>query len=139
MSVLRLRDLEPQLVKLEYKTETWTRVLGDPATWKPGDPTESVTGPREYNVPVEAVAEADGISFLCPWCFECAGRTAVGVHGITCWTPKVPGDVAPGPGRWALDGTSYDDLSLVAGSSSVKIEGGCNAHFFVERGAIRFV
>jgi hypothetical protein len=38
--------------------------------------------------------------------------------------------------RWSLQGTSIDDLTLVAGSSSVYLKGTCDAHFFVRGGAI---
>jgi hypothetical protein len=80
------------------------------------------------------IAEADGVSFVCPKCFAAQGRP--GSHSVICWTPKVPQDVAPMPGRWNLVGTGYGDLSLVAGSSSVLLMGGCNAHFFVRNGEV---
>lgn len=61
----------------------------------------------------------------------------IGTHRIICWRPRVP--ITPsmvGPGRWDFEGTGYDDLSLVAGSSSVQILGGCAAHFFVRAGEV---
>lgn len=79
------------------------------------------------------------MQFLCPKCFEGSGRTSRGVHSIVCWRPRVPAGVSPAPGRWELEGTGFEDLSLVARMSSVHLQGGCNAHFHVERGAIRFV
>ncbi len=35
-----------------------------------------------------------------------------------------------------MHGTGIADLTLVAGSSSVALQGGCKAHFFVRDGAI---
>lgn len=78
----------------------------------------------------------DGIEFLCPKCFE-ANKGPVGTHMIICWKPHVAAHIYPAPGRWDIRGTSIDDLSLVAGSSSVSLQGGCNAHFFVENGVIQ--
>lgn len=87
---------------------------------------------------IAAIADADGIGFSCPECYRRAG-TLDGVHGIVCWSPTVRADRSPGPGRWRMDGTSFDDLSLRAGSSSVLLTGGCAAHFFVTDGQIVFV
>lgn len=106
---MRLADLEPEFLK---------RVTEDRSTL-------DVT-----------IAEADGIVFVCPKCFAANGNQRPGVHSIICWRPRVPADVTPGPGRWEFIGTCLDDLSLVAGSSSVLLMGGCNAHFFVRNGAI---
>lgn len=84
---------------------------------------------------VDAKSEADGIKFLCPKCFRENGG-AIGTHAVICWAPHVPQDTRPTPGRWEMHGTSFDDLTLVAGSSSVLLKGGCNAHFFVRDGVI---
>jgi hypothetical protein len=79
------------------------------------------------------INRAQGIIFLCPKCFHGDRR---GVHSIICWAIGVPLERSPGPGRWALAGTGYEDLSLVAGSSSVLLTSGCRAHFFVRNGEI---
>jgi hypothetical protein len=105
---VRLRDLEPQFLKIE-----------DPKT-------------HRY---VDRLGEADAVRFLCPKCFAANGGN-VGTHGVICWRPHVPQDVTPNPGRWEMQGTGYDDLTLVAGSSSVLLTGGCAAHFYVRNGAI---
>lgn len=84
---------------------------------------------------VETLDEAEGVIFLCPVCFA-ANRGSVGTHSVVCWAPEVPAGVEPGPGRWALQGTGVADLTLVAGSSSVFLAGGCRAHFFVRDGSI---
>jgi hypothetical protein len=87
---------------------------------------------------VDTVVEADGVSFLCPKCFVQNGGPR-GTHSVLCWQPKVPlSPTKMGPGRWELRGTSFEDLSLVALPTSVLLEGGCNAHFIVENGDVRF-
>lgn len=103
------------------------------------DPDCRVLSPHtehEWNVQVTSIDKADGIWLYCPKCFAEKGGV-VGVHGVICWRPRVPADVGPKPGRWEFVGTSLDDLSLVAGSSSIQLMGGCNAHFFIEKGEIR--
>src|SRR5690349_448163 len=94
-------------------------------------------GGREVWTVVDSITEADGVQFLCPRCFQ-TNNGARGTHSCLCWQPHVPREISPGPGRWNLVGTSLDDLTLTAGSSSIQLNGGCNAHFFIENGAIRF-
>lgn len=84
---------------------------------------------------VDTIAEADGVQFLCPVCFS-KNSGSVGTHSVICWKPSVPQDTSPTPGRWNLVGAGIDDLSLIARSSSVKLESGCKAHFHVKNGAI---
>lgn len=126
---MRLTELEPQFVKLDFRTETWTIRKED------GTSAEK-TGPREYHVFVDKPSDADGIWFLCPKCFSERGK--IGCHSVICWSPKVPGNIEPSPGRWNLVGTGYNDLSLIANPTSVKLEGGCNAHFTVSNGQVGF-
>lgn len=111
MTPLRLSDLEPRFIALV--TDDGSR--------------------RKY---VDDIASAHGVMFVCPKCFERAGRVRPGVHGMLCWRPRVDPSIEPGPGRWEMSGTSFDDLTLTAGSSSVLVTGGCRAHFFVTNGAI---
>jgi hypothetical protein len=83
------------------------------------------------------ITEADGVEFLCPKCFV-ANSGSVGTHAVICWNPSVSQTVQPTPGRWDLVGTGFDDLSLVAGSSSILLQGeGCQAHFFIRNGEIQ--
>jgi hypothetical protein len=77
----------------------------------------------------------DGIQFLCPKCFA-ANKGPVGTHAVICWKPHVPQTIPPVPGRWDFEGTSIDSLSLKAGSSSVLLQSGCQAHFCIKSGAI---
>lgn len=107
---LRLRDLIPRLLKVD-----------SPSKWHE----------------VQEVAGADGVSFLCPKCFR-ANKGPVGTHSVVCWRPGVSPDLRPGPGRWLLVGASLDSLSLVASSRSVRLEGGCRAHFYVKNGEVTF-
>jgi len=136
-----LRELEARFVRLEVRVDTNRRVR--PEVWevnKTGPYVESDfydwTGPVEYHVHVDAIDEADGVMFLCPKCFDDPPVGPVGTHRVLCWSPKIGQDHDPKPGRWNLVGTSIDDLTLVAGSSSVLIQGGCQAHFFVRQGRV---
>ncbi len=80
-------------------------------------------------------ADCDGLQFLCPKCWQ-ANQGPVGTHSVICWKPGVPAEVTPGPGRWTHQGSGLEDLTLVAGSSSIQLHGGCNAHFWIRGGAI---
>ena len=86
---------------------------------------------------IDDIKQADGLLFLCPVCFE-KNKGSVGTHSIICWQPHIPLDVSPKPGRWSFHGTGYDDLELKAGSSSILLNGGCNAHFFIRNGEIQY-
>jgi anti-sigma factor ChrR (cupin superfamily) len=94
--------------------------------------------PKGTCMKVDTLPEADGIFFLCPKCWMGNGGRREGVHQILCWQPNVPQDVHPVPGRWKFEGTSFEDLTLVAGSSSVALVGGCEAHFWIRNGEISF-
>lgn len=107
---MKLKDLEATFLKLSNEEGT------------------------EFHMDV-SFEEADGVMFLCPTCFE-NNNGPVGTHSIICWRPKVPQTINPVPGRWEFEGSSLEDLTLIAGSSSIQITGGCNAHFFVRNGEI---
>lgn len=108
---MKLRELEPRLLKI-LASDRW-------------------------NCEGVSLADADGVIFLCPVCFKNNGGP-VGTHSIICWKPSVPLAQSPGPGRWNLIGTSIDDLTLQAGSSSVLLQGApCRAHFFIRNGEIQ--
>jgi hypothetical protein len=84
-------------------------------------------------------AEAQGVWFLCPKCFAANG-SPVGTHGVICWSRSrgVPDSQTPGPGRWTLEGTGYDDLTLNndlgGGGRSIALSGGCQWHGYVTNG-----
>lgn len=105
---MKLRELEGELIH-----------------WDPAEPDRFRA--------VDTVGEANGVWFLCPKCFR-ENDGPVGTHRIICWAPEVPLTQTPGPGRWNLVGTGLDDLSLVAGSSSIQLTGGCQWHGWVKSG-----
>jgi len=108
---MKLTDLEPRfLVVIDSKT-------------------------RKY---VDTIEEASGIDFLCPKCFKDNGGR-VGTHHVLCWEPQVPQSITPKPGRWVMEGTGFHDLTLTASSSSIALQGGCAAHFFVTNGVIKIL
>lgn len=92
-----------------------------------------------YYGKVETIAEAQGVRFLCPLCFEKNGGE-VGTHSVICWSRSrgTPEEAQPGPGRWRMDGTSLDDLTLNADppsdKRSVQLNGGCAWHGFITKG-----
>jgi hypothetical protein len=95
-------------------------------------------GDRVFFREVASLAEANGVVFFCPKCFAANGGP-VGTHSIICWSRSrgVPDDARPS-GRWALDGTSMDDLTLNAdppsSARSVLLLDGCGWHGFVTNG-----
>jgi hypothetical protein len=105
---LTLLELEPHFLK-RHDDRSWSRI--------------------------ESIDDADGLLFLCPVCFL-KNHGSVGTHSIICWQPHVPQTTKPVPGRWTFKGTSLQDLSLVAKSSSIALQGGCQAHFFIQKGQI---
>lgn len=124
---MRLTDLDPHFVKREI------RPCAGHAVEDCG-----VTSPHtqhEYHVFIDSMDDADGVWFDCPKCFLANGGP-VGTHAILCWRPRVPPGIDPSPGRWELQGTGMADLTLVAGSSSIALQGGCAAHFYIRNGAI---
>jgi hypothetical protein len=132
---VRLTDLEPVFERYETRIDTWTRV-------KEGGGEEQVTGPRAYYVEVATLAEAQGIRFICPKCFNANGKQRPGVHSIVCWSRSrgVPDDAHPGPGRWMLDGTGFHDLTLngdpPGSARSVLLKAGCGWHGFITNGEV---
>lgn len=91
---------------------------------------------RRILVPVQNLAEADGISFLCPQAFARNGGGR-GTHSVYIWfegrgAPDDMGHDSTGkPARWKIEGGSgLDDLSL--SHSILEIDGGrCGWHGFV--------
>jgi hypothetical protein len=129
---VRLIDLDPTFVRYEEREETWQRVVGDPLMWKAGDPTELKTGPRAYTVPVETLAEAQGIRFVCPKCAGGSGhRCDVSFAGRG--VPDHLGSQTDkgAPSRWSVSGTGFEDLTL---QPSIQLIGGCNWHGYLLNG-----
>lgn len=86
---------------------------------------------------VQSIQEADGIEFLCPKCFVANGNSAIGVHAVICWRPRVPQTTNPIPGRWEFQGTGFEDLTLQAGSSSILLmPPSCGWHGFIRNGEV---
>lgn len=126
---MKFTELEPRFVRTETRIETWTRVR--PET----NEHYQHTGPRHYLPHADTLAVAQGVLFLCPACFI-TNKGAVGTHGVLCWFRDrgVPDDVEPLPGRWAVSGTNFEDLTL---SPSVLLTGdGCGWHGFVTKGDV---
>ncbi len=83
--------------------------------------------------PVASMAEAHGIEFHCPKCWQANGGP-VGTHIVIAWRRGlVPDSAHPSPGRWEFSGSHFGDLSL---DGSIQTVGGCAAHFNVKNGEI---
>lgn len=106
---IKLIELEPTFVKRESNTEFWEDV---------------------------PIAEADGVMFLCPKCFQAKGGR-IGTHMVLCWKPSVPKEMKPGPGRWTFQGTGFADLTLNP-SVNLDVNDGspCKWHGFVRNGEV---
>jgi hypothetical protein len=118
---MRLTELEPRFVRYEKRAD------------------------GVYHVETTNIRKAQGVQFLCPKCFtENAGP--VGTHLVLCWSRSrgVPDDATPGPGRWTLEGTGFDDLTLNGdskegpgkGARSVLLTSGCGWHGFITNGEV---
>lgn len=132
---MKLSELDPQFIRHHSQIDTWP-------VRNPDGSDGTVTAPRVYLRHVDALAEAQGVEFLCPVCFLANGGRP-GTHSILCWSRSrgAPDDASPGPGRWALSGSGYDDLTLTGdngASNSVHLTSpqGCGAHFYVTNGEI---
>ncbi len=115
--VVKLTSLEPQFIRHEFRDG------------------------GEFLCDVPTLDQAQGIEFLCPGCFEKNGG-AVGTHQIICWSRSrgTPDEVRPGPGRWKMTGTGFDDLTLDAdppnSARSVALTSGCRWHGYVTNGEV---
>lgn len=120
-----LRLLEAELTKYSERQPTADeRALNPhfPASWR-------IQGYGQ----VATLAEAHGVWFLCPLCFQ-RNKGSVGTHSVMA---GFAGRCPPGSytqnksgqdSRWVASGTGLDDLIL---SPSIQLEGGCNWHGFV--------
>lgn len=133
-----LRELEAYFIKREVRRELIRRVKPEVFAVKQSGYTDDdifeEMADVAYFSPVD-FADADGVHFLCPKCFDAKGGP-VGTHSMICWfTGKVADDVDPKPGRWNPGGTGIDDLTFVGpGMVSVKLTGGCLWHGLITNG-----
>ncbi len=80
------------------------------------------------------LANAQGVRFVCPQCSAVEDGERIG-HLVVCWFRDrgVPKPNTPGPGRWAVSGTGFADLTL---QPSVHIKQDCGWHGFVTNGMV---
>jgi hypothetical protein len=114
---MRLTELEPQFVRYE----------------KQGD--------KVYLPDTDDIRDAMGVMFLCPKCYVANGNSNVGTHSVICWSSSrgTPADAEPLPGRWKIEGTGYEDLTLngeTGGARSILLTGGCAWHGFITNGEV---
>lgn len=116
---MNLTELEPEFVRYETRPDA--------------------TGSREYTIPVATLADAQGIEFLCPVCFQKNGG-AVGTHGVGVTFADRGATDAQGshgrtgaPSRWQVSGTNVTDLTL---QPSIDLTPTCSWHGYITNGAI---
>lgn len=143
---IKLTELSPRFIRWEERVDEYQRHKDDGSISGTNhvctdDCFETVTGPRPYLPWVASLPEAMGIRFLCPLCFIANGGS-VGTHGVICWSRSrgVPDHAEPGPGRWTIDGTGFDDLTLngdpPGNARSVALKGGCGWHGHITAGLV---
>jgi hypothetical protein len=142
---VRLRDLDAYFIRYETRIEECEVIVGDAATWNErGKPTQKVTGPREYMVRVETLAEAQGIFLQCPKCARFDGesgaeglRVARGHYLQVTFADRGVADSQgchgknSEPTRWQVLGTGLDDLTT---KPSILLYGGCEWHGCITNG-----
>lgn len=126
---ISLFDLRAIFIRRDVRSEDLERSIDN------GTPPK----PSVYTIPVHSLTDAQGVRFLCPKCYAAHGG-AIGTHSIICWSRSrgIPNDADPGPGRWKMDGTGLDDLTLNAdapsSARSIQLNGGCAWHGYVTQG-----
>lgn len=134
----RLSDLGAVFVRCGERLERATEAVGDPLTWRPGDPTVEVERLREFSDHADAaglpfgLAEAHGVRFRCPGS-ACNGHV-VSVSFAGRGVPDHLGshDRDGRPSRWSVAGTGLDDLTL---TPSVDVGTPSCWHGFVTNGS----
>jgi hypothetical protein len=121
---VKLTDLKAKFIRWEDRVEPIDKVDGDISTpegyaaWvAAGRPSVTVVGPRTYVPRVATLAEAQGISFLCPACSIKNGGP-IGTHIVqVAFRDRGVLDHQGsrsrngGPSRWAVSGTGLHDLT----------------------------
>lgn len=135
-----LRQLGATFLTREVRIEPTQRVRPEVFAARPRGPFSDddimeVVGPVIHCPLVDTLAEAHGVMFLCPKCYQ-ANSGEVGTHSVICWfVGKVPDDADPKPGRWHPGGSGLDDLTFTGpGAASVLLTSGCGWHGFVRQG-----
>jgi hypothetical protein len=141
----------PRLRELEGRFKRWESAIADKGHGRtlPDGSTQWGGFPIDTFVPVETLAEADGLWFDCPKCWQAwhdagakpekLGETSYrpGVHSVLIWfegrraPPHIGLDSTGKCVRWAIgkDSTGLDDLVL---TPSILLPGkGCGWHGFV--------
>lgn len=139
---MRLAELEPKFLRYVVMPNVPTEIVNDAAI---GSSIEFHNELRDaiYHCYTDSIKDAQGIQFLCPKCFAKNGGP-VDTHIVVCWSRSrgTPEDASPGPGRWSMQGSGFDDLTLNGdavgggGARSVLLLGGCAWHGFITNGDV---
>jgi hypothetical protein len=131
---MKLADLEARFVdhRVELADEHHGRPMPDGTVQWGGFPVDTL----HYQ---QALPGAEGVTFLCPKCFQQNGGSK-GTHSVMVFFEgaDLPPDIGRnGRGetvRWHAAGTGIDDLTL---SPSIQLLGGCAWHGIVGNGETR--
>ena len=135
---MRLTELEAYFIQYRDRVEPRDFAIGDPLTWRArGCPSERRIFTAHYRHRVKSLAEAQGISFLCPKCFV-QNRGSVGTHwcevtfeGRGVHPEQGVHNTEGKPVRWQVQGTGLQDLTT---TPSILLQGGCNWHGYIRVG-----
>jgi len=123
---MKLTDLYPQFIT--YGERTITEDDLNPTPYQ-----------QKFMTHVDLLAEAQGLQFGCPKCFEKNGGM-IGTHliDVTFRDRGVSDNLGShntegAPSRWAVSGTGYADLTI---QPSVLVQGACGWHGFITNGEI---
>ena len=132
----KLPDLDPKFIRYEDRVETWDEIDGDADTRRErGCPTHSVTGTKEYQVPVESLSNAQGILFQCPKCHSIDGHYCSVTFSDKGVADHQGTHNSKGkPTRWMVSGNGFHDLTIMP---SIQLEGGCNWHGYISNGEVK--
>ena len=132
---MTLRELEPAFFRVERKREMG-RFLKPGIDPLRGNWTDEDFEDREhlaiYLVPVESIAEADGIHFLHPAEFRANGGKTGTCQLQILFRGRAMYDDMPEP-RWGVSGTGFDDLTI---DPSILSKGNTEWHGWIRNGQV---
>lgn len=111
---MRLTDLEPEWVyHFDPAKHGFRRADDAHCHITHGHCSDDPDNGLVSDLPSIDLAQAQGVMFLCPTCFKKNGG-AVGTESVLVWFKDrgVPPEAFPGPGRWTVSGTNFEDLTL---------------------------
>lgn len=122
---------DPQFYRYEDRLTKVTVIVGDHETWRErGCPTENREENRTHLIPVESLAAAQLLSFICPKCKDHHVHVSLEDRGVL--DHQGTRNAQGLPSRWrVVGGTGLHDLSL---QPSIFLSTSCGWHGYVTNG-----